>query len=83
MFIERCGKMAKKNCYYAMITQQAWMFQPTYTQLRVSLRKKTVVNLLHLGSRAFDEIAGEVVQTVSFIYVNTKIEHYLGAINNL
>ena len=83
VFIERCGKMAKQNSYYAMITQQAWMFQPTYTQLRVSLRKKTVVNLLHLGSRAFDEIAGEVVQTVSFIYVNTKIEHYLGCYKQL
>ena len=83
VFIEKCGEMAKKSRYYAMITQQAWMFQPTFTQLRVSLREKTVVNLLHLGSRAFDEIAGEVVQTVSFIYVNTKIEHYLGCYKQL
>ena len=83
VFIERCGEMIRKSCYYAMITQQAWMFQPTYTQLRVSLRKKTIMCLLHLGARAFDEIAGEVVQTVSFIYANTKIEHYLGCYKQL
>ena len=33
---------------------------------------------MHFGARAFDEIAGEVVQTVAFIITNDFLENYRG-----
>ena len=72
VFIERCGQMTKINGLYAMITQHAWMFQPTYTKLRSKLLKYSMVNMPHLGARAFEEIGGEVVQTTSFVYRNNN-----------
>lgn len=34
------------------------------------------VSMAHLGARAFEEISGEVVQTVAFIQRNTDISDY-------
>lgn len=78
VFIERCGQMTKKNCYQAMITQHAWMFLASYEQLRKKLQLKSIINMAHLGPRAFDEIGGEVVQTTSFIMANSVNESYKG-----
>lgn len=76
VFIERCGEMLKKKGYQAMITQHAWMFLSSYEELRVKLQQRTIVNMVHLGARAFEEIGGEVVQTTSFIINKKKIEKY-------
>ena len=78
VFIERCGQMAKKNGYQAMITQHTWMFIASYEKLREKLLARTVSTMLHFGARAFDEIAGEVVQTVAFIITNDFLENYRG-----
>ena len=66
-FIEKCGKFAKADGFYAMITQHAFMFLSSYENLRKKLMLKTTVNMAHLGARAFDEIGGEVVQTTAFV----------------
>ena len=76
VFIEHCGQMAKKSGYQAMITQHAWMFQPTYTKLRQKLLQTRMINMAHLGARAFEEIGGEVVQTTAFINSNVIIDNY-------
>ncbi len=73
VFIERCGQMADKNCYQAMITQHAWMFLSSFEKLRAKLLLKDTVNMAHLGPRAFEEIGGEVVQTTSFVMRNSHI----------
>ena len=65
VFIERGGQMAKKNGYQAMITQHAWMFLSSFEKLRTKLLAVDIVNMAHLGARAFEEIGGEVVQTTS------------------
>lgn len=78
VFIEKCGQMAKKNGYQAMITQQVWMFIAGYERLRERLLGYRIVNMLHLGARAFDEIPGEVVQTTSFILNLSYISDYSG-----
>lgn len=77
VFIERCGAMAKKNGYQAMITQHAWMFLPRYEELRVKSLSRNLINMVHLGTRAFEEISGEVVQTVSFVFNNIRFANYL------
>ena len=76
VFIERCGEMIKKNGYQAMITQHSWMFLYSYEKLREKLLYKKLINLVHLGAHAFDEINGEVVQTSSFVFCNDNEEKY-------
>ena len=75
-FIERCKRFTKKCGYQAMITQQAWMFTATYEKLREKLSKITIINLLQLGARGFDEINGEVVQTATFVIMNSNCPKY-------
>ena len=60
VFIERCGQLAGKNGYQAMITQHAWMFLSSFEKLRAKLQTVDTVNMAHLGPRAFEEIGGEV-----------------------
>lgn len=83
VFIERCGEMLKKNGYQAMITQHGWMFLSSFEKLREKLQQRTIVNMAHLGARAFEEIGGEVVQTTSFVILKSKIEKYKGAYQRL
>ena len=78
VFIERCGQMAKKNGYQAMITQHAWMFLSSFEKLRTKLLAVDIVNMTHLGARAFEEIGGEVVQTTSFVIRKSHVADYKG-----
>ena len=78
VFIERCEEMLKKNGYQAMITQHSWMFLSSFEKLRIKLQQKTIINMAHLGARAFEEIGGEVVQTTSFVIRNVYIENLKG-----
>ena len=79
VFIERCRAMTANNGFQAMITQQAWMFIASYENFRKKLLKCSIVNMTHLGAHAFDEIQGEVVQTVSFVLNNNYIGGYKGS----
>ena len=78
VFIEKCGQMTKKNAYQAMITQHAWMFLSSFEKLRNKLQLSDIVNMTHLGPRAFEEIGGEVVQTTSFVIRKSHIEKFKG-----
>ena len=58
----------KHRDFLAMITMQSWMFLSSYEKLRIKLLKNHKIDtLVHLGTRAFEEIGGEVVQTVAFV----------------
>ena len=78
VFIEKLEKMLIHGGYQAMITQHSWMFLSSYEKLRQKLRGEDFVSMAHLGSRAFEEIGGEVVQTSSFVFRRTHIESYIG-----
>lgn len=78
VFIERCGQLAGKNGYQAMITQHAWMFLSSFEKLRAKLQTVDTVNMAHLGPRAFEEIGGEVVQTTSFVMRKSHTKDYKG-----
>ena len=78
VFIERCRMLAKCGGYQSMITQHAWMFLSGYERLRVKILASDIVNMAHLGPRAFEDIAGEVVQTASFVFRRTNIPTYVG-----
>ena len=78
VFIERCNQYILSGGYQSMITMHSWMFIASYEKLRPLILKNEIVNLAHLGARAFEEIGGEVVQTVSFILRNALINSYRG-----
>lgn len=78
VFIEHCGEMTEESYYQAMITQHAWMFLSSFEKLRKRILKNDIVNMAHLGARAFEEIGGEVVQTTSFVICNMHIDDYKG-----
>ena len=62
------NQFVKEKGYLAMINQHSWMFLGSFEDLRDDIiTNNGIVNLVHLGTRAFEEIGGEVVQTVSFI----------------
>jgi len=53
--------------YLGMINQHSWMFISSYKELRKKLFESICFkNMLHLGTRVFPEIGGEVVQNTSF-----------------
>lgn len=83
VFIERCGQMNKKNGYYAMITMHSWMFLPSFEGLRTKLFNDNLINMAHLGTRAFEDISGEVVQTTTFVYRKLYINNYLSSFSRL
>ena len=76
IFIEKCLMMLNSYGYTSMITQHAWMFLTSFEKLRSALRSKNLINMVHLGTRAFDEIGGEVVQTTTFVFRNIRINKY-------
>lgn len=78
VFIKHCEQMIKKNGYQAMITQHAWMFLSSFEKLRVKLLENDIINMVHLGARAFEEIGGEVVQTTSFVMRKSHVVDYKG-----
>lgn len=68
VFMERCSEFTTSDRYTAMITMHSWMFLSSFETLRKNIIDSLEINTLnHLGTRAFEEIGGEVVQTVSWI----------------
>ena len=78
VFIERCGQLIIKNGYQAMITQHSWMFLGSFEKLRKKMIQNEIINMAHLGARAFEEIGGEVVQTTAFVQCISHIKRYKG-----
>lgn len=83
MFIEKCMQYTNKNGMSAMITQQAWMTISSYEQLRIKVLNKDIVSLIQLGAHAFDEISGEIVQTVSYVFRRSDIKDYIAIYKKL
>lgn len=67
----------RENGMIAMINQHSWMFLSSFEKLRENIiLNNTVINMLHLGPRAFEEIGGEVVQSTAFILREKYIKNY-------
>ena len=73
-FIYKCHDFACKNGFVSMITMHNFMFAPSFLEMRDEIKQWSWVNMIHLGSRAFSEISGEVVQTAAYVTCkrNTK-----------
>lgn len=79
VFIEKCIEYAKPGGFISMITQHSWMFLSRFIKIRRKIISDyTICSMVHLGSRAFDDIGGEVVQTTAFVMKKYKNKHYRG-----
>lgn len=78
VFMEVCHRMTASHGYQAMITRQTWMSISSFKKLRAKIQTLTIMNMIHLGARAFEDISGEVVQTTSFVLANCHIAGYKG-----
>lgn len=76
IFIERCLMFLNCHGINAMITQDVWMYKTSFTKLRESLLSVQLINMVHLGTGAFDDISGEIVNTTSFIMKGRVIDNY-------
>ena len=54
-----------------------------FEKLREKLQQVDIVNMAHLGARAFEEIGGEVVQTTSFVIQKHCTNKYRGTYSRL
>lgn len=78
VMLEKCFEFTGNNGYIANINQQSWMFLTSYEELRKKIiTSNTLVNMIHLGPRAFEEIGGEVVQTTTFIASKKYYKGYI------
>ena len=77
IFMERAFSLLYANGHNAQINMQSWMFLSSYEDLRKwLLESKTLIGMAHLGSRAFGQISGEVVQTAAWVFVNSNNRKY-------
>lgn len=75
MFIQRAASLVVRRGSIGMITMHSWMFLKSYQKLRPwMLSAVSLENMAHLGTRAFDSISGEVVQTTAFTLTNASAE---------
>jgi type II restriction/modification system DNA methylase subunit YeeA len=66
----------KPGGYISTINQHSWMFLSSFEKLRKKIiSNQTIINMLHLGARAFEEIGGEVVQSTAFILKNISLNY--------
>jgi len=72
-FMERCLEFTVDDGLMGMINQHSWMFLSSYEKLRIKLLENHKIDtMVHLGARAFEEIGGEVVQSVAFVLQKGK-----------
>ncbi|MGS4348433.1 BREX-1 system adenine-specific DNA-methyltransferase PglX [Enterobacter roggenkampii] len=77
MFMQHAFSLLKENGFNAQINMQVWMYLSTFKKLRKHiLINHTIINMLHLGARAFEQISGEIVQTTAFVISKTNYYDY-------
>ena len=76
-FIYRAYSFLKKNRITALITMHNFMYSPSFLDMRKQITNWDWIQLLHLGTRAFSEIGGEVAQTAAFVLSNSSVKRNL------
>lgn len=76
VMMTKCRMMTRNSGFWAMITQHSWMFLSIYEKLRNNLYNYSLTNMLHLGTRTFEELSGEVVQSTAFVFNKINISAY-------
>lgn len=80
-FIYRCYDFLKPKGIMSLITMHNFMFSPSFLELRDEIKYWDWINMVHLGSRAFSEISGEVVQTAAYSISKTTLNRKMYVID--
>lgn len=83
IFIETALKKILQRGYVGLVTQQTFMFLSRYEYLRNEILRNDIINFIQMGTRAFDDIGGEVVQTASYVIRKSNTSSYLASYVNL
>jgi type II restriction/modification system DNA methylase subunit YeeA len=76
-FINKVINYCKDQRYVSMITQSSFLFKFQFSGIRKFLvNNVSFTNIIKLGSGAFEEIKGEVVQSVIFTIHNVRLYKY-------
>ena len=76
-FIARLETFAVMHGFFALVTQRTWLFIAAFEKLRsILLKSATGISFVELGAGAFEDLAGEVVQSVLFCMKKGKIHKY-------
>ncbi len=79
IFMDVLFNLLKSNGLYAIINQQSWMFLKRFENLRDKLiNTQTIQSMVHLGTRTFEDIGGEVVQNTAYVSRKISIPKYSG-----
>ena len=73
VFMLKCKTMLMPTGIMAMLTMHNFMYAKGFTRFREYISNWRWINMIHLGSRAFSEISGEVVQTCAFCIGNEPL----------
>ena len=83
VFMDVCMNLLQEKGKFAMVNQFPWTSKSTYTNYRNHLIKTATINtLIELGTGAFPEMSGEVVNTVTFV-ISKLISTNCGLFYNL
>jgi hypothetical protein len=79
VFMEVSLDLLKPSARYSMINQSSWMLKPSFKTFREnlilnSLTSSNFDSLIYLGPGVFEELKGEVVQSVCFTVVNANLK---------
>lgn len=70
IFIDVLLNLISSDGILSSVTMQSWMFLVGQEDLRRRMYSRySILNLLHLGTGAFEEMSGEVISTVAFTIV--------------
>ena len=74
----------KDNGKYGMINMDTWSYKSSFMNFREEiLAHNSIDSFLMLGARTFEELSGEVVQNVSFVFTNRISSGTEGLYSNL
>lgn len=86
VFIMRSLDFLNEEGFLSMIVQQGFMFTTKFKSLReLLLKETTIIEIIHLGTKVFEELTGEKVNNVMFSLkkgIHSKYETEFVDLNN-
>ena len=83
VFAKKCREFCKEKGFNSLIIQQGWMFLSTFERFRDDFLHFDISSLLQLGAHAFDEVSGEIVQSVTYVQRKSSSDCQIGIYGRL
>ena len=78
-FIEKCNNLTQINYYYALITQQSWLFLSSFYKLRCQVANQRIPNIVQIGFNSFPELNSKVALGAAFCICKNHVDGYIGS----